>query len=130
MYTAAPASAKPSAISLPKPREPPVMSATRPVKSKSLFMQSSPGKSLAYNYNGVLNLPLIAMLHMQQFESGFPHDTGEFLRLVKPEVLPCFGERKQAGSRPETHAQASVRLQRSEERRVGKECRSRWSPYH
>ena len=25
---------------------------------------------------------------------------------------------------------ASVRYQRSEERRVGKECRSRWSPYH
>src|SRR5256885_4574230 len=24
----------------------------------------------------------------------------------------------------------SVRAQRSEERRVGKECRSRWSPYH
>ena len=23
-----------------------------------------------------------------------------------------------------------VRLERSEERRVGKECRSRWSPYH
>src|SRR5687767_15786356 len=25
---------------------------------------------------------------------------------------------------------ASIILQRSEERRVGKECRSRWSPYH
>ena len=25
---------------------------------------------------------------------------------------------------------ASSRLTRSEERRVGKECRSRWSPYH
>src|SRR2546430_8937008 len=25
---------------------------------------------------------------------------------------------------------SSVRLARSEERRVGKECRSRWSPYH
>src|SRR3712207_9382255 len=25
---------------------------------------------------------------------------------------------------------ATLRLQRSEERRVGKECRSRWSPYH
>ena len=25
---------------------------------------------------------------------------------------------------------ASVRKYRSEERRVGKECRSRWSPYH
>ena len=24
----------------------------------------------------------------------------------------------------------SVEAQRSEERRVGKECRSRWSPYH
>ena len=26
--------------------------------------------------------------------------------------------------------QALSRLHRSEERRVGKECRSRWSPYH
>src|SRR3989475_10119991 len=25
---------------------------------------------------------------------------------------------------------AAVRMDRSEERRVGKECRSRWSPYH
>ena len=25
---------------------------------------------------------------------------------------------------------AYVRMARSEERRVGKECRSRWSPYH
>ena len=25
---------------------------------------------------------------------------------------------------------SSASLQRSEERRVGKECRSRWSPYH
>ena len=23
-----------------------------------------------------------------------------------------------------------IKVQRSEERRVGKECRSRWSPYH
>jgi len=27
-------------------------------------------------------------------------------------------------------ADASVEIERSEERRVGKECRSRWSPYH
>ena len=26
--------------------------------------------------------------------------------------------------------EASIVLYRSEERRVGKECRSRWSPYH
>jgi len=27
-------------------------------------------------------------------------------------------------------ARGFQRLERSEERRVGKECRSRWSPYH
>ena len=27
-------------------------------------------------------------------------------------------------------ARASAPMERSEERRVGKECRSRWSPYH
>ena len=30
----------------------------------------------------------------------------------------------------ETPAKGSVTTSRSEERRVGKECRSRWSPYH
>src|SRR2546426_10781981 len=28
------------------------------------------------------------------------------------------------------HPKEAVAIQRSEERRVGKECRSRWSPYH
>ena len=28
------------------------------------------------------------------------------------------------------HERLTVRKNRSEERRVGKECRSRWSPYH
>src|SRR5256885_7196918 len=30
----------------------------------------------------------------------------------------------------ETRDQSATEAQRSEERRVGKECRSRWSPYH
>ena len=30
----------------------------------------------------------------------------------------------------EEHKQLFERLWRSEERRVGKDCRSRWSPYH
>ena len=33
------------------------------------------------------------------------------------------------GSHPEVH-EKYIDLMRSEERRVGKECRSRWSPYH
>ena len=31
---------------------------------------------------------------------------------------------------PQVKSDASVDFERSEERRVGKECRSRWSPYH
>ena len=30
----------------------------------------------------------------------------------------------------EVDSREEVNLDRSEERRVGKECRSRWSPYH
>ena len=32
--------------------------------------------------------------------------------------------------RPVTDKTVDIELVRSEERRVGKECRSRWSPYH
>jgi len=45
--------------------------------------------------------------------------------------LPEVAER--AGLEPRAAARALSRLVaggRSEERRVGKECRSRWSPYH
>src|SRR5256885_6387976 len=35
-----------------------------------------------------------------------------------------------ATRRAEGHESSEVGLRRSEERRVGKECRSRWSPYH
>ena len=30
----------------------------------------------------------------------------------------------------ENHLNKNLKYKRSEERRVGKECRSRWSPYH
>src|SRR2546430_9768903 len=38
--------------------------------------------------------------------------------------------RNHAGERADMLAKARDRVARSEERRVGKECRSRWSPYH
>src|SRR2546430_17453382 len=68
------------------------------------------------------------------------------LRLVKPvatgvllAVVDGLGHGAEAATAARTavttldeHASESVLalLQRSEERRVGKECRSRWSPYH
>src|SRR5256885_7565891 len=49
------------------------------------------------------------------------------------QVRQLAGERMVLFSRqvsPDYHQQIWQICQRSEERRVGKECRSRWSPYH
>src|SRR5258708_22024651 len=42
---------------------------------------------------------------------------------------PTYGQRESDYLTEEIHTLDEV-LTRSEERRVGKECRSRWSPYH
>src|SRR3712207_9312027 len=43
---------------------------------------------------------------------------------------PAASGRWKPSGRPTTRPQRSGASRRSEERRVGKECRSRWSPYH
>src|SRR5256885_7286302 len=50
--------------------------------------------------------------------------SAEFFRWFSGEALRITGDYRVAGNA------ASRVLVRSEERRVGKECRSRWSPYH
>ena len=48
-------------------------------------------------------------------------------------MLLCCGELQASNRMTEMHvclADAIQKDNRSEERRVGKECRSRWSPYH
>ena len=51
----------------------------------------------------------------------------QFLKSIQAE-----GERECAAIREKTDTEVRETLSaaRSEERRVGKECRSRWSPYH
>ena len=50
----------------------------------------------------------------------------KYLQLKSGEYYKCFGKvDKVVGLTIE-----SIGPKRSEERRVGKECRSRWSPYH
>ena len=52
------------------------------------------------------------------------------LELCSPELLGVrLIQPRLSNARPVTLRQDG-RQQRSEERRVGKECRSRWSPYH
>ena len=63
------------------------------------------------------------------FESWWPHDKLSVSGYV--EVLSHY--REISGIRNEVadcEAYAYAAFLRSEERRVGKECRSRWSPYH
>src|SRR2546430_9403155 len=43
--------------------------------------------------------------------------------LIKEDVVPARADKV-------VHLLAPILVARSEERRVGKECRSRWSPYH
>src|SRR5256885_16218679 len=59
---------------------------------------------------------------------GVPQQPGQLLevaRRIGPVRASNFGEYYDIVSMPYPNASA-----RSEERRVGKECRSRWSPYH
>src|SRR2546430_16763865 len=55
---------------------------------------------------------------------------------VEPSAVGLFGENVAVASRKSSElrifdrALSGATRRRSEERRVGKECRSRWSPYH
>ena len=63
---------------------------------------------------------------------GAPGNWSEMESLL-PVLLRVPGAHTRARARARTRARARARARappRSEERRVGKECRSRWSPYH
>ena len=46
------------------------------------------------------------------------------------ELMKVVNDEGEIGEEPVVNSRYSIVLARSEERRVGKECRSRWSPYH
>src|SRR5690554_6769914 len=48
----------------------------------------------------------------------------------QPVITRSGSGEKQRESITEENPHGSIQATRSEERRVGKECRSRWSPYH
>ena len=58
-------------------------------------------------------------------------ENGNLCKNCAKKLSPWFSDRRNS-TVEEIKAQLAYREenQRSEERRVGKECRSRWSPYH
>ena len=73
----------------------------------------------------IWSIVLVAILHALL---GYAFVTGLAYKFVKnvQEDLKTFDVEEPRRSRAALHSGAA----RSEERRVGKECRSRWSPYH
>src|SRR5205809_7583236 len=54
----------------------------------------------------------------------------ERIEALKPAIEACGISTLSQSPMLGFHKQMDNRIKRSEERRVGKECRSRWTPYH
>ena len=68
---------------------------------------------------------------MSIYRSAVKHPVTTTLIFVACAILGLFSlSRISIAQFPEFDANTIMVMSRSEERRVGKECRSRWSPYH
>src|SRR3989454_8846867 len=87
-----------------------------------------------YKVTGVQTcaLPISGIPHGRRVlpARGAAYARGPGLRLRHQGRLLALAAAQATGRRPPALAPHRTRGQRSEERRVGKECRSRWSPYH
>ena len=61
------------------------------------------------------------------FQSSSSSESSSFIEIEAP---PTSKKEKKAPVSQPSEGQGYEIIYRSEERRVGKECRSRWSPYH
>jgi len=59
-----------------------------------------------------------------------PIQVGSHYHFYETNAALQFERERARGFRLDIPAGTATRFERSEERRVGKECRSRWSPYH
>ena len=74
-------------------------------------------------------LPMATFLNGKKSSNGEP-SRGTNSSKAKGKFLPSIFEEKQEDKIQDFLQALQIDDVRSEERRVGKECRSRWSPYH
>src|ERR1041385_4595054 len=90
------------------------------------LVSGAPAFVRAQNLNNKLNIAFIAC-------GGRANASLAELTII-PGRNPGSGRRRPedaaAGPHPDENVTVLCDVNRSEERRVGKECRSRWSPYH
>ena len=80
------------------------------------------------------DLPVVGLGTWQTFDAGSSESERktlkEVLTLMKEKGGKVIDSSPMYGSSEKVVGDLTTDLVRSEERRVGKECRSRWSPYH
>ena len=81
-------------------------------------------KQIAKTVQDVSGIQSVGITVAADAMGGQPEDAYEALGVSRSEITGTSG-----GEEPQTGG-SKTGLVRSEERRVGKECRSRWSPYH
>src|SRR3989441_371136 len=90
-----------------------------------------------------LRIPLLAkgseLWAVREFDAGFllalaqladPRERAAFRAAIDPSQTRLFDQQLAVAEAAVLDDLVGRRDERSEERRVGKECRSRWSPYH
>src|SRR2546430_3198481 len=80
------------------------------------------GSTMKLKQLALITTPEARLLVVQPFDAGTVQDIERALKESKIGITPAVDVKIIRLPIPE--------LSRSEERRVGKECRSRWSPYH
>src|SRR6266446_8960849 len=85
--------------------------------------------------NRVSSILALAVLLASSAASAIEVTTGtdDLILNINPQVQPRFEsdvDGPPGSAAPSGHANFDFFIRRSEERSVGKECRSRWSPYH
>ena len=104
---------------------------------ESIMKGKREGRDAAKKFDGgerAVRLERVRGVQVAFLEDYQDMENDECMTMTKDDIKTVIDScRKRLGKsikRKQQKPPTSTTLQRSEERRVGKECRSRWSPYH